>query len=69
LHLHWLNDVYSVTSKYFKIIADKLVGFHVTKLSVPTGESHTIDSGHQLLVYGEYTINGTLVDDGDLVIL
>lgn len=69
LHLHWLNDINSTTSKYFKIIADKLVGFHVTKLSVPTGESHTIDSGHQLLVYGEYTINGTLVDDGDLVIL
>lgn len=69
LRLRWMFDVYTITSKYFKIIADQLVGFHTTRLSVPTGESHTIDSGYQLLVHGHFTIDGTLVDNGELVIL
>lgn len=69
LRLHWITEINSITSKYFTFIADKLIGFHVTKLTVDAAESHTIDSGHQLLVHGAYTINGSLVNNGQLVIL
>lgn len=69
LRLRWILDTNSITSKYFTFIADKLVGFHTTKLTVDAGESHTIESGHQLLVHGSYTVNGALVNNGDLVIL
>ena len=47
----------------------RIIGFHATKVSIPTTETQTISSGYQLLIHGSYTISGTLVDDGDLVIL
>lgn len=39
------------------------------KLSVDTGEELTIPTGHELLVFSDFTMDGSITLDGDLVIL
>lgn len=40
-----------------------------TKLSVETGEEMTIPTGHELIVFDSFTMDGSITLDGDLVIL
>lgn len=40
-----------------------------TKLSVETGEEMTIPTGHELIVFNSFTMDGSITLDGDLVIL
>lgn len=39
------------------------------KLSVDTGEEMTIPTGHELIVFENFTMDGSITLDGDLVIL
>lgn len=39
------------------------------KLSVDTGEEMTIPAGHELIVFQNFTIDGAVTLDGDLVVL
>lgn len=40
-----------------------------TKKSVETGETMTIPTGHELIVFKDFTMDGTIILDGDLVVL
>ncbi len=44
-------------------------GYWMQRTAVPEGETLTIPTDHQMIVYGEFTAVGDLVADGDLVIL
>lgn len=63
LRLRWLFDTYSVATHGF------ILDWHPQRVSVETATTRRISSGFQLLIHGAYTINGALIDDGDLVIL
>jgi hypothetical protein len=51
---------------YLEIRDTHLIG---VKNSVDEGDTDTILPGYQLIVYGNFTNNGDLIIDGDLIIL
>ena len=44
-------------------------GYWMQRTAVASGETVTIPTGYQMIVYGDFTAVGDLVADGDLVIL
>ena len=44
-------------------------GYWMQRTAVPEGETVTIPTGYQMIVYGDFTAVGDLVAIGDLVIL
>ena len=47
----------------------QVTGFFMQRTSIEADETVTIPAGHQMIVYGDFRVDGDLVAIGDLVIL
>lgn len=43
--------------------------WHGHRTNVPAGVTLTIPAEHQVLIYGTFTVNGSLVVEGEMVVL
>lgn len=67
--IHWLLSSLSGSRQPFTIPGGQGDVAYQFRHDVTSRETLRIQSGYQRIAYGDFTVNGTVVVDGDLVVI
>lgn len=63
------DELVDILSADFVRLGNPSGYWHAHRINVPSVATLTIPAEHQLIIYGNFTVNGSLQVDGELVVL